>query len=218
MTVGERIKKKREELDMTQVDLARKIGCTKQTLYKYESGIITNIPSDKIEKIANVLGTTPAYLMGWDEAHVYTDFSKTPGIMPLPYTNGRTVPLIGTIACGTPILANENVEMDIPLPDNIMADFCLQCKGDSMINARIFDGDVVFIRQQPTVENGQIAAVLIDDTADVAEATLKRVYIYEDKIMLVAENAQYPPMSFDKEQMNSIRIIGKAVAFLSGIK
>ena len=138
--------------------------------------------------------------------------------MPLPYTNGRTVPLIGTIACGTPILANENVEMDIPLPDNIMADFCLQCKGDSMINARIFDGDVVFIRQQPTVENGQIAAVLIDDTADVAEATLKRVYIYEDKIMLVAENAQYPPMSFDKEQMNSVRIIGKAVAFLSGIK
>lgn len=212
------IKSRRIELKMTQSDLAQKLGyADKSMIAKIEKGSI-DLPQSKIVAFAEALEVSPGDLMGWDEPHVYTDFSKTPGIMPLPYTNGRTVPLIGTIACGTPILANENVEMDIPLPDNIMADFCLRCKGDSMINARIFDGDVVFIRQQPTVENGQIAAVLIDDTADVADATLKRVYIYEDKIMLGAENPQYKPLIYVGEQMNSVRIIGRAVAFLSGIK
>ena len=87
-----------------------------------------------------------------------------------------------------------------------------------MINARIYDGDIVFIRKQPMVENGEIAAVLIDEMADVSEATLKRVYIYEDKIMLIAENTAYPPMVFSNEDMNSVRIAGKAVAFLSRVK
>ena len=128
------------------------------------------------------------------------------------------VPVLGTIACGKPILAQENHEDMVGVPDDIHADFCLRCQGDSMINARIYDGDIVFIRQQPSVENGEIAAVLIDDTADVAETTLKRVYIYDSKVMLVAENPQYPPMSFEKEEMNSVRILGKAVAFLSGVR
>ena len=87
-----------------------------------------------------------------------------------------------------------------------------------MINARIYDGDIVFIRKQPMVENGEIAAVLIDEMADVSEATLKRVYIYEDKIMLIAENPAYPPMVYSNEDMNSVRIAGKAVAFLSRVK
>lgn len=138
--------------------------------------------------------------------------------MPLPYKEGRTVPLIGSIACGTPILADENIEKEIMLPEDISADFCLRCKGDSMINARIYDGDIVFIRKQPIVENGEIAAVLIDEMADVSEATLKRVYIYEDKIMLIAENPAYPPMVYSNEDMNSVRIAGKAVAFLSRVK
>lgn len=220
MTVGERIKKKREKMNISQVDLARKIDCTKQTLYKYENSIITNIPSDKIEKIARVLLTTPAYLMGWEEPSPANklDYSKISNIMPLPYKEGRTVPLIGSIACGTPILADENIEKEVMLPEDISADFCLHCKGDSMINARIYDGDIVFIRKQPMVENGEIAAVLIDEMADVSEATLKRVYIYEDKIMLIAENPAYPPMVYSNEDMNNVRIAGKAVAFLSKVK
>ena len=220
MTIGKRIKNKREQIGITQVELARKIGCTKQTLYKYENNIVTNIPSDNIEKLAAALYTTPAYLMGWDneQSSNESDYSSIPGIMPLPYSSGKTVPLIGDIACGTPILADENIEKEVRLPEDISADFCLRCKGDSMINARIYDGDIVFIRQQPSVENGEIAAVLIDDTADIAETTLKRVYIYDSKVMLVAENPKYPPMSFEKEEMNSVRILGKAVAFLSGVR
>ena len=138
--------------------------------------------------------------------------------MPLPYNTSRRVPLIGTIACGTPILAGENVEREVLLPENVSADFCLRCKGDSMINARIYDGDIVFIRKQPSVENGEIAAVLIDDMADVAEATLKRVYVYENKIILSAENTNYEPFVYVGEEMNNVRIVGKAVAFLSAVK
>ena len=87
-----------------------------------------------------------------------------------------------------------------------------------MINARIYDGDIVFIRKQPSVENGEIAAVLIDDMADVAETTLKRVYIYDNKIILSAENTNYEPFVYVGEEMNNVRIVGKAVAFLSTVK
>ena len=131
--------------------------------------------------------------------------------MPLPKT--KKVPLLGTIACGEPILAEENIDEYIDMDESIDADFCLRCKGDSMINARINDGDIVYIRQQPRVEHGQIAAVLVDD-----EATLKRVYLYEDYITLKPENPAYEPKSYFGERMNDIRILGKAVAFTSLVK
>lgn len=215
------IKNRRKELGMTQSELAKKLGYTdKSMISKIENGSI-DLPQSKIIAFANALDISPSDLMGWeDEPAKDTEalIKSIPNLMPLPYSSNRTVPLIGTIACGTPILADENVEKEIRLPDNISADFCLRCKGDSMINARIHDGDIVYIKKQPIVENGQIAAVLIANTTDMAEATLKRVYIYDDKIMLVAENSQYPPLSFDKSDMNSVKIIGKAVAFLSVIK
>lgn len=132
-------------------------------------------------------------------------------IIPMPAM--RKVPLVGSIACGTPILAEENLDGDVEAPDHVRADFALRCKGDSMINARIFDGDIVYIRQQESVEHGEIAAVLIGD-----EATLKRVYIYDDCISLEAENPQYKPMVYRGEEMNNIRILGKAVAFTSVIR
>ncbi len=214
------IKHRRKELGMTQTDLAKKLGYTdKSMISKIENGSI-DLPQSKIISFAEVLNISPSDLMGWEEPSPANklDYSKISNIMPLPYKEGRTVPLIGSIACGTPILADENIEKEIQLPEDISADFCLRCKGDSMINARIYDGDIVFIRKQPMVENGEIAAVLIDEMADVSEATLKRVYIYEDKIMLIAENPAYPPMVYSNEDMNSVRIAGKAVAFLSRVK
>ena len=99
------------------------------------------------------------------------------------------------------------------MPENVHADFCLRCNGDSMVGARIKDGDVVFIRQQPEVENGEIAAVIIDD-----EATLKRVYLSADKIILQPENPRYEPFVFVGEELSQIRIIGKAVAFISWVE
>lgn len=214
------IKHRRKELGMTQTDLAKKLGYTdKSMISKIENGSI-DLPQSKIISFAEVLNISPSDLMGWEEPSPANklDYSKISNIMPLPYKEGRTVPLIGSIACGVPILADENIEKEVMLPEDISADFCLRCKGDSMINARIYDGDIVFIRKQPIVENGEIAAVLIDDIADVSEATLKRVYIYEDKIMLIAENPAYPPMVYSNEDMNSVRIAGKAVAFLSRVK
>lgn len=132
-------------------------------------------------------------------------------IIPMPQM--RKIPLLGAIACGAPILAEEHIEEYIDIPKHIHADFALTCKGDSMINARIFDGDIVYIRQQDAVVNGEIAAVLID-----SEATLKRVKLYDDHISLEPENPMYKPLVFWNEEMNDVRIIGKAVAFTSAIK
>ena len=219
MDLNDKIKYLREKENMTLDELAQKVGVSASTILRYETGNIKNLRRDKIKRLADALNTTPAYLMGWEEEQKDDiDLSKISNILPLPYKNGRTVPLIGTIACGTPILANENVEKEIKLPENIKADFCLRCKGDSMINAHIQDGDIVFIRKQPTVNNGEIAAVLINETADYANATLKRVYLYDNRIMLSAENPKYSPLIYIEEEMNDIQILGKAVAFLSAIK
>ena len=160
MTKGERIKYLREKMGLSQVSLADKIDVSKQTLYKYENDIITNIPSDKVEAIAEATGSSPAYLMGWDDLPSY------PNVHPV---TTRRFPMLGSVACGEPIMMAEDVEVDVDTTEDIKADFCLRCKGDSMINARIYDGDIVFVKKQPTVENGQIAVVAIDD-----EATLKR--------------------------------------------
>ena len=207
MSIGKRIKEIRISKNITQDELALKIGTTKQTIYKYENEIVTNIPSQKIELISNALNTTPDYLMGWSDKST-DDLYSIPGINPIPKTYKR--PRLGTIACGEPILAEVNIETYDDIPDNIKCDFTLVCKGDSMINARINDGDIVYIKQQSQVDNGEIAAVLIDN-----EATLKRVYIYEDKVVLQPENTKYPPFVYTKEEMNNIRILGKAVGFTS---
>lgn len=207
LSIGKRIKEIRISKNITQDELALKIGTTKQTIYKYENEIVTNIPSQKIELISNALNTTPDYLMGWSDKST-DDLYSIPGINPIPKTYKR--PRLGTIACGEPILAEENIETYDDIPDNIKCDFTLVCKGDSMINARINDGDIVYIKQQSQVDNGEIAAVLIDN-----EATLKRVYIYEDKVVLQPENTKYPPFVYTKEEMNNIRILGKAVGFTS---
>ena len=119
-----------------------------------------------------------------------------------------TVPLIGAIACGSPILAEENIEEYVDLPKHIRADFALTCRGDSMIGADIHDGDVVYIRQQAQVRSGQIAAVLIDD-----EATLKRVYLNGETVVLQPENPSYAPLVFSGPDAAALRILGLAVAF-----
>lgn len=130
-------------------------------------------------------------------------------LLPLP-AQAKKVPLLGAIACGTPILAEENITDYVDLPGHIRADFALTCKGDSMISAGIRSGDVVYIRQQETVENGQIAAVMVG----AEDATLKRFYHQEDKVTLLAENTAYPPMVYVGEEARKIHVIGLAVAFI----
>jgi len=208
-TIGERIRKRREHLGMTQDELAKKLG------YKSRSSINKielnerNLTQSKIVAIANALETTPSYVMGWEEEN-YTK-SGIDNIISLPRM--KKIPLLGTIACGEPILATENLDGEVDIPENIHADFALRCKGDSMIEARIMDGDIVYIRQQPTVDNGEIAAVLIGD-----EATLKRVYITENMVTLMPCNPKYPPMVYTDSELEDVRIIGKAVSFTSKVE
>lgn len=201
---GERIKKRREQIGLTQVALADMIGESKQTVYKYETGIVTNIPSDKIELIAKALRVQPEWIMGWTDTE---SVEIPPGFEPLPKM--RKVPLIGEIACGEPILAEQNIEDYLDIPDEVHCDFLLRCKGDSMIDAGIKNGDVVFVRIQEIVENGEIAAVRIGD-----EATLKRVYWDGDTLMLMPENSAYAPKSFRGEEINDVHIEGKAIGYM----
>lgn len=213
MTIGEKIKKLRKASDLTLDELAAATNTTKQTIYKYESGIISNIPASKIKAIADKLNTTPAYLMGWeDEPQAVTSDLSRYGVMPI---TTKRIPLLGDIACGKPIFADEDRELYVEVGTDINADFCLRAKGDSMINARIYDGDIVFIRKQNAVDNGEIAAVVIEDAA-----TLKRVYYDRERniLQLMAENTDYPPQIYSGAELDEINILGKAVAFQSDVR
>ncbi|WP_314881396.1 XRE family transcriptional regulator [Filifactor alocis] len=206
MTVGTVLRTLRENNKMTLEEVSKKLGIAKQTLYKYEIGIITNIPLLKIEELAKIYNVSPSYITGWEDEKK-DNLSQYDNIMPI---TTKKVPLLGQIACGKPIYANEDRESYIEAGTELKADFCLKATGDSMINARIFDGDIVFIRKQPTVENGEIAAVIIDDSA-----TLKRVFYHPetDILELKAENPKYPVQTYTNEQLNQIKILGKAIAF-----
>jgi repressor LexA len=207
VSIGRRIHSERLKKDMTLEDLAKIVGVSRQTLSRYETGVISNIPSDKIEQISEALNTTPAYLMGWE-----APAPEIPeGFEPPPRWVRK--PLLGNIACGLPILAVENVEEYILVPENIHCDFLLRCKGDSMINARIMDGDIVMIRHQEDVENGEIAAVRID-----GEVTLKRVYKQPGMVQLVAENPTFPIKVYNNGNCSDFCIVGKAIAFLSLVR
>lgn len=213
---SERFKLLRKERGLSQAALATELGFTKSSVNMYERG--DREPGlESLETIADFFNVDMDYLLG--KSDVQNRFLYTPAsdaesvalpdnILPMPVT--YTVPLLGTIACGEPILAAENIEDNVEVPEHIHADFALRCKGDSMINARIHDGDIVYIRQQPAVNNGEIAAVLIGD-----EATLKRVYVYEDHVVLQPENPSYEPLVYFGETMSTVRILGKAVGFTS---
>lgn len=214
-TFGQRLKKALEIRDLKQSDLIRLTGLDRSLISNYISGKY-KAKQDNLHIIAKALNISEAWLMGYDipmeRDDIRTDDNMLPSnISPLP--KHKKLPMLGTIACGEPIFAEENIDGYISCPDNIDADFCLRCKGDSMIGARIQDGDIVYIRQQPDVENGEIAAVLIDN-----EATLKRVYKKSESIILQPENPAYEPLIFVREEMNNIRILGKAVCFLSRVR
>lgn len=210
MTVGEKIREARLKKGYTQTELAELLG------YKSRSSINKievegrDIPRSSVIKFAKALDVTPAYLMGWEdepkpEQSLYDQFNN------LHPVKLKRFPLLGEIACGEPIYAEEDHESYVSADADIRADFCLKAKGDSMINADIHDGDVVFIRSQSMVENGEIAAVIIED-----EATLKRVYYDREnnRLQLIAENPKYAPLVYTGEELNYIRILGKAVTLM----
>lgn len=201
-SIASRIREYREREDLTLAELAQMTGVPAQTLNRYELG--KRAPKiDVAVQIAERLGVNPLWLQGYD-VPVLTGVPD--GFDPVPET--YTVPRVGAIACGTPILAEQNIETYDAVPNRIRCDFTLVCKGDSMVGAGIEDGDVVYIRQQPEVENNEIAAVMID-----GEATLKYFKRVGDMVLLSPANREYEPIIVSGENLGKVKIVGKAVGF-----
>lgn len=225
-TFAERLRTLLDEKKLSQADLSRKCGLSRATLSRYLQGQF-EAKQDSIYKIARATGVSEAWLLGAEVPMDYVPLTPEPeqetsALNPLPFPASNLMPMFGTkarprlgdIACGEPALAEQHFEGLDLVPDFVDADFTLQCHGDSMKNARIYDGDIVCIRQQETVENGEIAAVLVDGN----DATLKRVRIYQDHIVLEPENPDFKPLSFWEEDMNRVRILGKATYFISTVR
>lgn len=234
-----RMKELRQERGITMKDAAQQLNLPYTTYVNYEKG--TREPnSETLIQIANFYNTSIDYLLGKSDARIddrvldivnELDFDTLaqagnirdalkkqqmnntpipPGLEPLPEM--ATVPLIGDIACGTPITAEQNVVDRIGVPAAWRADYALTCHGDSMV-PKIQDGDIVCVRCQPTVENGEIAVVLIN-----GEATLKRFYRQGDTVTLMPENqAACAPMVYQGPEINELCIEGKAVGICRAV-
>ena len=165
----------------------------------------------KVQKLADYFGIGKTDLVDEKSRNYSVSISNI-----FPITTHK-LPMLGEIACGKPIFANEDRESYVDVGTNVKADFCLKAKGNSMINARIMDGDIVFIHKQDIVENGEIAAVVVNNDS---EATLKRFYYYKerDTLILKPENPEYEDLIFQGEELNEVHVLGKAIAFQSDMK
>lgn len=201
-----------EARGMKAADLSKKTKVAEGTISCYINGRY-EAKQNRVQVFAEALNVNPAWLMGYDvpmdaerPSQPTQKATIPPGFIPMPKM--VKVPLVGSIACGTPILAEQNIDGHVDAPEDIRCDFALRCKGDSMIGAGIHDGDAVYIHIQPEVENGEIAAVRIGE-----EATLKRVYYDGTTLTLVPYNNAYAPMVYTGPQLEDVHIEGKAVGY-----
>lgn len=211
MTVGMRIKKLRQEVNISQVDLAQKVGISKQTLYKYENDIITNIPSDKIELIAKELNTVPGYLMGWNDKETSSGTIAHIDSKTTSRKKGVPVNVLGRVAAGIPIDAIEEIIDTEEITEEQARSgqfFGLCIQGDSM-EPDIHNGDIVIVRQQEDAENDEIVIALVNGNDGVC----KRLKKYENSIALISNNPAYAPMYFSQEEIEQkpVVIMGKVV-------
>ncbi len=202
MSIGRKIRQLRETSKLSQAELASALGVSDKAVSTWEMEKKTP-RMGTLQALADYFGVSKSYLIEDSQPEIPHGFQALPTM--------KKIPRVGRIACGEPILAEENIETYDNVPDNWKADFTLICVGDSMA-PKIQDGDLVAIRQQEQVENGQIAAVLIDN-----EATLKRVYVYPDKLILRPENPDYEPIVIMNGESSTIRIEGRAVGFCRGL-
>lgn len=194
MDVGKRIAEKMKEQGISQNRLSKLAQISQSGLSSIISGQVSP-KENTLQAIAKALGCTVSELIGEIAPNI---------VRMIPHA----IPVIGDIACGEPILAEQNIEGYADLPEGVHADFALRCKGDSMVPT-FRDGDLVLIRKQPEVENGQIAAISIN-----GEATLKHVYMRESGLMLVADNPSYEPILAVPESDKQIIIHGLAVGYI----
>lgn len=204
MLFGERLKQLREERGLNLKDLEGVVGLTDATLSRYENGLMRP-KRTTIKVLAEYFGVSPVWLTGVEGEDKYSTNTEK---------SFKQIPTLGVIAAGQPILAQEHIEGYESVSRHSNIDFCLRVKGDSMMGARILDGDLVYIRQQPEVENGEIAVVIIDG----CDATLKRFYRLNGSVILRAENPNYEDRVFTKKDMKQVSVIGKAVHFKSEVR
>lgn len=197
MDFGDKLKRRRLELGLTLENIGEIVGVSKSTVMKWETGHIENMKRDKIALLAKALRVSPLWVMEMEDIE-----------NAIPYRT-KKVPMLGITAAGEPLMiADQSCEYYVEIDKDIDVDYCLKVKGDSMIDARIHDGDMVFFRQQPEVENGEIAVVAIDN-----EVTLKRFYKNSKGVILKPENNKYQPRFYTEDDFKEIRVLGKAVFF-----
>ena len=223
MNLGDIIKNFRSEHEISQDIFAERSGLSKAYVSILERNYNPKSKKPPIPSLETIKAVSSAINADFNDVIALLDGNTEVSLVKedsLPYIDNvipipkmAKIPLLGNIACGDPITAEENLDGFVSAPEEISADFALRCKGDSMIGARILDGDIVLIRQQPDVEDGEIAAVLIDN-----EATLKRVHKKAGCLILNPANPAYEPIVITGEELNDVRIIGKAVYFISAIK
>lgn len=201
--IAKRLLETIQKRQMTYGDLATKTGIAKSAIQRYATGETKKIPLPRLEALADALGVSAAYLMGWDE--------PSPASRPLPAgllpVVKRRIPIIGHVAAGVPIMAEREYEEYEDDTYGISCDYVLRVEGDSM-EPRVLDGDVVYVCQQPDVDDGQIAVVGVDDSV-----TLKVVYHLPNGLQLVSLNPKYKPMIYNQENTDYLAVIGLAVAY-----
>ncbi|MDO5776531.1 MAG: XRE family transcriptional regulator [Eubacteriales bacterium] len=230
-TLGDIIHRYRKDNGISMTDFSKTSGISKAYIGFLEKNVNPQTgspiaPSIKIIKLA-----AQAMHVDFDELFNQIDgdvtlnsdkdssaAARTPedyGLTRLSDVHKKAIPMLGTVACGTPIYANEEHDSYVLADEDIDADYCLTARGDSMINARIYDGDLIFVKQCDHVENGEIAVVAIGD-----EVTLKRVYFYAEThtLQLIAENPKYAPLIYRDDELDGVYVIGKALFFQSLIQ
>ena len=210
MTIYERIKNRRKDLGLSADDVAEILGVARATIYRYESAEIENMGIDKIEPLAKALRTTPEYLMGWNEE------KSTLPPNAYPYHPTHRIPILGRISAGQPLYAEENIEGYIFTELNGDHEYyALRIMGDSMNAMNLFEGDIVIVRRQECVDNGQVAVVLIDGE----DATVKRFMQSGDTVTLIpsSTNPAHMPQIYDKRETNIV-IQGLVVQLSRDIK
>lgn len=200
---GQRLLEIMKDNNDTTYSLGEYLHLSPSAISRYTTGdMAPKIPT--VQAIADKYGVRPSWLMGIAGESKYPEVKESV----------KKIPILGTIAAGIPIHAQEDIEGFEYVPESLKVDFCLRVKGDSMIGAYIFDGSIVFIRQQNDVETGEIAAVLIDGE----NATLKRVYKMNGTVILRAENPSYPDQIYSKKDVKEVKILGKAIRYISEVR
>ena len=212
MTMAERIKERRKAMNLTQEELAERLGLQKSAIAKYENGRVQNIKRPVIAMMAKILDCSPAYLMGFDDEINDSPAPPHPDLRPV---TTKQYKVLGSVACGEPIFMAEQMDVTVDAENIPAADYVLTAKGDSMINIGIHDGDLVFVHSQPMVENGQVAVVAIGD-----EATLKRFYYYQEKDLMILkpENPSCRDIIKTGKELEDVRVLGRAVKFLTDVR